>query len=137
MSKILYNDLEQSILLKNSNVIRVSDRTISYHTDFKVKAVQEYLTGKTPNQIFIQNDFNLELIGHDKPKGCLRRWRAIYKEFGEPGLRDEKRGSGSTGRPSGKNLSIDEKLKKAEARINFLEAELDFLKKLKQIEGRR
>lgn len=52
MSKILYNDLEQSILLQNSNVTRVSDRSISYHTDLKVKAIQEYLTGKTPNEIF-------------------------------------------------------------------------------------
>lgn len=119
MSKILYNNLELSLLLKNSNVIKVSDRSISYHTDFKVKAVREYLTGKTPNQIFIENGFNLELIGHEKPKGCLRRWRVIYKAFGEPGLRDEKRGNGSIGRPSNKNLSTNEKLKKAESRIKF------------------
>lgn len=137
MSKILYNNLEQSILLKNTNVTKVSDRSISYHADFKVRAVQEYLAGKIPSQIFTENDFNLELIGYDKPKKCLQRWRTIYKELGEIGLRDERRGLVSTGRPSSKDLSINEKLKKAESKIKFLEAELDFLKKLKQMEGRR
>jgi len=136
MSKILYNESEQNILLENINVTRVSDRSISYHADFKVRAVQEYLVGKTPSEIFIGNGFNLDLIGHEKPKTCLQRWRTIYKEFGEIGLQNEKRGAGSNGRPSNKNFSINEKLKKAESKIKFLEAELDFLKKLKQMEGR-
>jgi hypothetical protein len=34
-------------------------------------------------------------------------------------------------------LTIEEKLKKAEARIKFLEAENDFLKKLEELESRR
>ncbi|WP_017151535.1 hypothetical protein [Bacillus bingmayongensis] len=38
------------------------------------------------------------------------------------------------GRPSTKQLSSDDKLKKAEARIAFLEAELEFLKKLDELE---
>ncbi len=41
---------------------------------------------------------------------------------------------GSTGRPSSKQLSSADKLKKAEARIAFLEAELEFLKKLDELE---
>ncbi|WP_170951611.1 hypothetical protein [Bacillus thuringiensis] len=38
------------------------------------------------------------------------------------------------GTPFGKPLSSDEKLKKAEARIAFLEAELTFPKKLDELE---
>lgn len=53
---------------------------------------------------------------------------------GEEGFYTEHRGKGSTGRPTKKSKSTEEKLKKAEARIAFLEAELTFLKKLEELE---
>lgn len=74
------------------------------------------------------------MIGEKKPKQCLKRWRRTFEQFGEEGFYTERRGKGSTGRPSEKSLSSDEKLKKAEARIAFLEAELTFLKKLDELE---
>ncbi|WP_218349889.1 hypothetical protein [Bacillus sp. sid0103] len=43
-------------------------------------------------------------------------------------------GKAASGPPSSKELSVEEKLKKAEARIKFLEAENDFLKKLEELE---
>ncbi|QIZ05344.1 hypothetical protein HFZ78_23760 [Priestia megaterium] len=43
-------------------------------------------------------------------------------------------GKAASGRPSSKELSVEEKLKKAEARIKLLEAENDFLKKLEELE---
>ncbi|MEH7012548.1 IS3 family transposase, partial [Neobacillus niacini] len=70
----------------------------------------------------------------DQPKRCLQRWRETFEKFGELGLQTERRGKASTGRPSSKELSVEEKLKKAEARIKFLEAENDFLKKLEELE---
>lgn len=64
----------------------------------------------------------------------MERWRKTYEQFGEEGFYTERRGKGSTGRPSQKQLSSDDKLKKAEVRIAFLEAELAFLKKLDELE---
>ncbi|MDQ0270872.1 hypothetical protein J2S17_002758 [Cytobacillus purgationiresistens] len=64
----------------------------------------------------------------------VQRWRKTYEKFGEVGLQNERRGKASTGRPSSKDLSVEEKLKKAEARIKFLEVENDFLKKLEELE---
>ncbi|MCM3126136.1 IS3 family transposase, partial [Mesobacillus sp. MER 33] len=64
----------------------------------------------------------------------LKRWRDSYERFGEEGFLTERRGKGSTGRPSSRHLSVEEKLRKAEARIKFLEAENDFLKKLEELE---
>ncbi|MGI2776119.1 IS3 family transposase, partial [Bacillus cytotoxicus] len=90
--------------------------------------------GKGPNQIFLENGFDLEMIGEKKPNQCLKRWRKTYKQFGEEGFYTERRGKGSTGCPSSKQLSSADKLKKAEARIAFLEAELEFLKKLDELE---
>ncbi|MBM4765364.1 HTH domain-containing protein [Bacillus sp. B15-48] len=133
-SKNIYTEFQMKELEKNPNVVRVSDRSISYHSAFKIKAVQEYKTGKGPSQIFIENGFNLEVIGKKQPKRCLQRWRDSFEKFGIAGLETERRGKGSTDRPSSKELSAEEKLKKAEARIKFLEAENDFLKKLEELE---
>jgi len=134
MSKNLFTEYQIKELEKNPNVLRISERAVSYNSDFKVKAVMEYQSGKTPSQIFIENGFNLEVIGKNQPKRCLQRWRETYEKFGELGLQSERRGKASSGRPSSKDLSIEEKLKKAEARIKFLEAENDFLKKLEELE---
>jgi transposase len=134
MSKNLFTEYQIKELEKNPNVLRVSERAISYNSDFKVKAVMEYKSGKIPSQIFIENGFNLEVIGKNQPKRCLQRWRETYEKSGELGLRSERRGKASSGRPSSKELSVEEKLKKAEAKIKFLEAENDFLKKLEELE---
>lgn len=134
MSKRLFSAFEQKQLESNPNVNHVSDRSISYAADFKVRAVQENLSGKGPMAIFLDHGFDLKLIGSDKPGECLKRWRSVYKAFGEEGFYTERRGKGSTGRPSSKTLSAEEQLKKAEARIAFLEMENDFLKKLEELE---
>ena len=134
MSKNIYNEFQIKELEKNPNVRSASDRSISYSPKFKLRAVMDYKEGKTPSQIFSEQGFDLDMIGKDQPKQCLKRWRNSYEKFGEEGLLTERRGKGSTGRPSSKDLSAEEKLRKAEARIKFLEAENDFLKKLEELE---
>jgi transposase len=121
-------------LEKNPNVISVRDHTITYHPNFKVKAVHENLRGKSPAQIFEEHGFNLDIVGKDIPRKRLYKWRQVYNEFGDLGLSIDKRGKTKTQRTSSKELSIEEKLKKAEARIKFLEVENDFLKKLEELE---
>lgn len=134
MSKNIYNEFQIKELEKNPNVKSASERSISYHPDFKLKAVTDYKNGKSPTQIFIEQGFDLNTIGKKQPARCLRRWRDTYEKFGEEGFLTEQRGKGNTGRPSSKDLSMEEKLRKAEAKIKFLEAENDFLKKLKELE---
>ncbi len=134
VSKILFNEFQIKQLEANPNVSHVSDRSISYHPDFKKKAVEELRAGKGPTQIFLDHGFDIEMIGKDKPKQCLRRWRKAFEQYGNDGFDHERRGKGSSGRPVSRKLSVEEKLKKAEARIKFLEAENDFLKKLEELE---
>jgi hypothetical protein len=136
VSNIFYSESDQHILLRNPNVEKVTDRYISYHSDFKIRAVKEYLSGKKPRQIFIDNGFNLQLIGDDKPFVCIKRWRIIFKQRGEQGLREAGRSSKGI-RLTGRESSIEDKLKKAEAKIHFLEAENELLKKIREKERRR
>lgn len=134
MSKIIYNEHQLKLLEANQNVSTVSDRSIQYKAEFKLLAVKEYQKDKSPSQIFTENGFDLEMIGKRKAIESLRRWRKSYKLHGEAGFFEERRGKGSTGRPSTKNLSSDKKLEKAEARIKYLEAEVELLKKLEELE---
>lgn len=41
MSKISFNEIQRKQLEKNKNVMKVSERSISYCPDFKIKAVKE------------------------------------------------------------------------------------------------
>jgi len=134
MSKIIFNEHQIRQIESNPNVTFVSDRTIQYSFDFKVRAVKENLAGKGPVQIFTENGFDLEVIGTKKVQSSLGRWRRIYNTYGELGFQEERRGKGSSGRPSTKDLSAEKKLEKAESRIRYLEAELEMLKKLEELE---
>ncbi|OAS83516.1 HTH domain-containing protein [Metabacillus litoralis] len=134
MSKIIFNEFQRQQLENNPNVNHVSDRSISYKPEFKIAAIKEYKNGKGPTDIFIEYGFDLDIIGSKKPQQCLKRWRKTYEKYGEEGFKNELRGKGSTGRPSSKDLTVEDKLKKAEARIAFLEMENDFLKKLEELE---
>ncbi|WP_029625970.1 HTH domain-containing protein, partial [Streptococcus sobrinus] len=89
MSKIIFNEFQMRQLEKNENVVKVSERSITYSPEFKVKAVKENQNGKGPNQIFLENGFDLSAIGERKPKQCLGRWRKIYEQFGEEGFYTE------------------------------------------------
>lgn len=120
----------------NPNVLHVSEKAITYSPEFKLAALEAYQKGCTPQQIFVEAGFLLSIIGNRKPQECLKRWRAAYSAHGENGLLEERRGKAATGRRPAQDLTIQEQLERAEARIKLLEAENDFLKKLEELEGR-
>lgn len=124
-------DQEKEILLKNPCILKIGDRNITYSNEFKLKAIKEHQNGKKPMQIFIDAQINVDIIGREKPKGCLKSWNKIYKKHGETGLIKEQRGN--IGRPRTSELSTDEQLKIAKAKIAYLKEENDFLKKLKAL----
>lgn len=134
MSKIIFNEHQIRQLELNPNVASVSDRAIQYTPEFKIRSVNENLAGKGPAQIFTENGFDLAIIGLRKAQSSLNRWRNTFKVYGEEGFLVERRGKGSTGRPSNGEVSSEKKLEKAEARIKYLEAELELLKKLEELE---
>lgn len=131
MSKIIFTRDQINKLLKNKNIAKCSEKSISYNNNFKIKAVKLYNEqGLTSSEIFKQAGFDLNLIGKKKPKNCLRDWNKIYKSKGELGLKTETRGKGG-GRPKTKNLTDAEKIKWLETENAYLKAENDFLAKLR------
>ena len=111
MRKKIYSKSQMKELENNSNVIRVTEQTITYHPEFKVIAVHENLAGKRAAQIFEEHGFNLDIVGKDIPRKRLYRWKQIYKESGELGLTIDLRGKTKSERTSSKELSVREKQK--------------------------
>lgn len=129
MERKIYSPEQIKLLSANPNVVKCSDKAITYRKEFKLKAVQAYYQeGLGPNAIFERAGFNLNILGTDKPKACLKMWRKIYKAKGQAELLKENRGK-SGGRPRKLQESDDPEYLKA--KIVYLEAENDFLRKLK------
>lgn len=135
MSKITFNMTQINQLEENPNVASVSERSIQYTAEFKVKAVRENMDDKGPQQIFTEAGFDLTVIGKEKAKSSLKRWRRTYRTDGEDGLLNNKRGKTLGGGRPKKDESMERRLAKAEARIKYLTAENELLKKLEKLEG--
>ncbi len=130
MVKKIYTEKQKNILLGNKNVLKCGIGVITYTTDFKKKAVEQYQQEHvTPKEIFIQAGFDLDTIGRKKPKNCLERWNKIYKEKGFDGLSESFE---SRGRPKKTmDKSDKDRIKRLELEIEYLKAENDFLAKLR------
>jgi transposase-like protein len=119
-------------LLKNENVSRCSQKSITFSPDFKLRAVKQYYEGRhSPAMIFSEAGLDLDIFNGDKPKDCLKRWRKIYNTKGEKSLLTESRGKHGGRKPKSKIKSDKDKIRYLEAKVAYLDAENDFLAKLR------
>jgi transposase InsO family protein len=134
MSKITFSTKEIKTLQKNPNVQRVSERAITYTDSFKNRFMDEYLAGKLPRQIFIENGFDVDVIGIKRIEQSAYRWKKAYEKNGLIGLTDSRKTS--SGRPLIRELTPAEVIERQEARIKLLEGQVELLKKLEATERR-
>jgi len=130
MSKITFSKMQVELLKKNLNIKNVSEKAITYTDEFKSIFIKEYNLGKIPRIIFEDAGFDIEILGEGRIKEASKRWRNQYNKFGNN--RDSRKNS--TGRPLVRELSIEEKYSRLEAKNRLLEAENELLKKAKMIE---
>ena len=105
----------------------LSQRITYYITDeFKKIFINESINGKLPRIIFEECGFNIDIIGMQRIKSSASRWRTAFKNGGAIKLTDTRKYN--TGRPIEKDLSIEEKYKKLEAKMKLLQAENELLK---------
>ncbi len=122
------SERDRKDLEKNPIVLKVTRSNVTYTPEFKAKALKLRQKGQSPSQIFIAAGINLSLFGAGYAKKCLHRWEKMSAQDG--GLKKDRRGSKSKGRPKGK------KFKSLEDENAYLRAENDFLKKLRALEAR-
>ncbi|WP_342505824.1 IS3 family transposase [Sporosarcina sp. FSL K6-2383] len=118
MSKKLFTDQEQKILVKHPYVKAVSEKGITYTDEFKAIAIKGYEDGKSSREIFEDAGFDIDIVGIQRALSALKRWRAAYKENGVSGLEDTRKYH--SGRPLKRQLSVDEKYARLEAQNELL-----------------
>jgi len=97
-------DFQRRKLLKNPNVEKITEKHVVYAAEFKVKAVQSYLNGLSPNEIFTNAGINLSFFKAHYTQSYLKKWKKKFLENGKASFFVEKRGSGQGGRPKKENL---------------------------------
>jgi transposase-like protein len=131
MKRKPYTVQEKTELLKSEAIEKIANSSATYLKEFKLFAVGEYMAGKTPMQIFLEAGIDVNILGREQPRKCLRRWIKIYNTYGSDALLKENRGLYSSGRPSKKRLTTEEKLAKLERENEILQQQVQFLKKLR------
>lgn len=132
MSNKLFNEKELEILKSNINIKAVTIKGITYTDEFKRIFIEENLAGALPRHIFEKHGLDVEILWIRRIKAAASRWRKQYNYGGFVGLQDTRKMN--NGRPTTKNLTLEEKYKKLEEKVAFLSAENEFLKKLDQLE---
>jgi transposase-like protein len=131
MKRKPYTVQEKEELLKSVAIEKISNSSVTYKKEFKAYAVIEYVGGRTPKEIFLDVDVNIELLGKEQPRKCISRWLKIYRQYGEQGLLQENRGLGSKGRPRKKPLSVEEENQRLKQENEILKEKVEYLKKLR------
>lgn len=106
-----------------------SERAITYTDTFKNRFMGEYLACKLPRQIFVENGFDVDLIGIKRIEQSAHRWKKAYEKNGLIGLTDSRK-TGS-GRPLQRELTPSEVVERSSK--NYWR---ELLKKLEATERR-
>jgi len=134
LSKKLFTEKEVKELCRNPYVKSVSTKGITYSDEFKRIFIVESEKGKFPTKVFKDCGFDLDIIGLERVQSSSKRWRRAYANKGIDGLRDTRKGN--SGRPSDKELSLEEKYLRLQAENNLLKAENELIKKIEMAERR-
>jgi len=114
-------------LKQNPNVFNCTERLLSYTYEFKKRALELHKEGVYAREIWKRAGFDVSKWRSDYCKGTLKDWKDIVKKRGVEGLLkvdgiQYDRGPTNTDK---------DKLKRLELQVKYLEAENDFLAKLR------
>lgn len=128
-----FSESDRKFLLSNKYVSSVTKTHVTFTPNFKIKAVELNLKGKSPTDIFLTLGIDPSFFVPSYPKKSISRWKKLYLEEGRDALKKDRRGSTSKGRPRRKYDPDD--IDSVMGRLAYLEAENDFLKKLHALAG--
>lgn len=120
-----FTEEQQLILSNNPYIQKVGTTTITYTKEFKERFSEEYHLGKPPSQILIHMGINPLILGRKRRDSLVQR----IKTYGSrpEGFADTRKNNSC--RPSMKELSDAEKIKRLEQKVAYLQQENEFIKK--------
>ena len=117
-------------LKKNPCVFDCTSKSIIYRYEFKCRAIILHKEGVSAKEIWRRAGFDILKWKKDYCKDTIKDWKRIVARDGIEGLR-KLRGIQAPGRPENKRLTDADKIKHLELHVKYLEAENDFLAKLR------
>ena len=129
MSRRRFSEEERKELESNPFIAKVTAYNVLFTKEFKQIALDRYKQTGSPHKVFQDLGVPDFLNQPDYAHYAIKRFKKIAYRDGDAAFSDERRGRS---KPALKSLS---KMSEAEkdARIAYLEAENDFLKKLKAL----
>jgi transposase-like protein len=91
-------------LLENPNVVKITESHVVFTPKFKIRAVELYLAGNSPAEIFQSNGIDPQIFIPDFCRSCIKRWVVKYEANGKDALKSDARGSGTPTKPVKSNL---------------------------------
>lgn len=125
MGRNKFSEEQQKQLRSNPFIEKVSETTISYTKEFKERFYQEYQSGKGPSAILRDMGIDPTLLGKKRRDSLVKRIKEYAARI--DGYQDLR--SKNSGRPSTKELSDVDRIKRLEHQIRYLKQENAFLKK--------
>jgi hypothetical protein len=128
----MYTSEEQAELEASPHVLRCSSTTVTYTHEFKVWAVQQYYEAGWSSGMIFESAGLIPPLTNNLAKDCLKRWRKKYKAEGADGLTESRGWNG--GRPKKLVFQTNkERIQYLEDKVAYLDAENDFLARLRGI----
>ena len=125
MGRNKFSEEQQKQLRSNPFIEKVSETNISYTKEFKERFYQEYQFGKGPSAILCDMGIDPTLLGKRRRDSLVKRIKDYATRIdGYQDLRGE-----NSGRPSTKELSDADRIKRLEHQLRYLKQENEFLKK--------
>ena len=124
-----FTDEQLRLLEENPYVVKASKKSITYSEEFKELYWIDYQNGMQPIEIFKKYGFDPYALGsrrRDNFTDHLKK-QAARKD----GFKDTR--SKNSGRPSTKELSLEEQLERLKHKNEILQQENDFLKRVRFI----
>jgi len=131
--RTIFSKEEIAEFSKNPYVFHVSERSIHYTYEFKKRAMELHAQGVSPRDIWKRAGFNPDIWKYNYTYSTLKDWRRIVAKKGIDGLANFGGFQYDGGRSNKKELIRVEsdKLKRLELQVKYLQAENDFLAKLR------
>lgn len=130
MGRNYFTQEQQNELRKNAYIEKVSAKSITYTKEFKEKFREDYRAGKLPSEILSDMGIDHRILGRKRKDSLVARMK-LY-ELRPEGYEDTRKNN--SGRPSTKELTDVEKIKRLEQKIAYLNQENEFLKKNIQLD---
>jgi len=116
---------------KNPNVEKTTEKHIVFTADFKEQLVNDNINGISPIESFQKAGFEVSIFPKLYIKDAVMKLRQIHRKYGALAFTHNRRGKAATGRKCKNSKDLSET--QLRNRVAYLEAEVDFLKKLRAL----